>query len=159
MCFNGILVVVRYAAALARSREQSLRAERAARIAGTRKLASGIIKVNDVFETMLAATDLTGQNCAETEKVLEGVRMTYGLQLKALSAEGITSMESDNLVGTPFDPNEHEAIAVVPSNGEAPPNTIHEVLKTGYYITTGEQVQLLRAASVVVTGEPAGTSN
>jgi molecular chaperone GrpE (heat shock protein) len=68
-------------------------------------------------------------------------------------------MESDSLVGTPFDPNEHEAIAVVPSNGEAPPNTIHEVLKTGYHITSGEQVQLLRAASVVVTGEPAGTSN
>ena len=53
--------------------------------------------------------------------------------------------------GEPFDPQRHEAMAMVPSP-TAEPNSVIEVLQPGYLLNG----RLIRAAKVVVAKAPAG---
>jgi molecular chaperone GrpE len=71
----------------------------------------------------------------------QGVELIYRELTRLLEAEGVTRLE---IVGQPFRPSLHEAIATAPADVE--PNTIIEEVEAGYRI--GDE--LLRPARVVV---------
>jgi molecular chaperone GrpE len=59
-------------------------------------------------------------------------------------------IEQVNPVGEPFDPQRHEAMAMVPSP-HAEPNSVLDVMQKGYLLNG----RLVRAAMVVVSKAPA----
>jgi molecular chaperone GrpE len=86
------------------------------------------------------------QNGATVESVLEGVGMVERQLRSVLDQQGLTAIPA---VGAYFDPEIHEAIAVVETN-EFPDGTIIEELEKGFKL--GERV--LRPAKVRVTKYP-----
>ncbi len=79
---------------------------------------------------------------ADTQSVLEGVRMIYN-QLKAiLEKEGLKAIEAK---GQPFDPRYHEAVSMVES--ALPAGVVVEEYETGYLFKD----KLLRPAKVAVS--------
>ncbi|MFD2191936.1 nucleotide exchange factor GrpE [Pistricoccus aurantiacus] len=73
----------------------------------------------------------------------EGVSMTLKMQLDALKKFGVEVVDPQ---GEPFDPQYHEAMAMVP-NPELDPNTVMEVIQKGYLLND----RLVRPAMVVVS--------
>jgi molecular chaperone GrpE len=73
----------------------------------------------------------------------EGVSMTLKMQLDALAKSGVESIEPQ---GEPFDPQVHEAMAMVP-NPELESNTVMEVMQKGYLLNG----RLVRPAMVIVS--------
>ncbi|MBE0463452.1 MAG: nucleotide exchange factor GrpE [Halomonadaceae bacterium] len=73
----------------------------------------------------------------------EGVSMTLKMQLDVLNRFGVESIEPQ---GEPFDPQVHEAMAMVP-NPELEPNTVMDVMQKGYLLNG----RLVRPAMVVVS--------
>ena len=73
----------------------------------------------------------------------EGVSMTLKMQLDALRKFGVEVVDPQ---GEPFDPQYHEAMAMVP-NPELDPNTVMEVIQKGYLLND----RLVRPAMVVVS--------
>lgn len=84
-----------------------------------------------------------GENEANAQDLLEGVRMTLKGFLDTLSKFGCTSFES---VGKPFDPNYHEAMMQEESS-EHPENTVLREFQKGYKLRD----RLIRPAMVVVS--------
>ena len=78
-----------------------------------------------------------------TEAHREGVAMTLKMQRDVLSKFGVEILEP---AGEPFDPQFHEAMAMVP-NPELDPNTVMEVFQKGYLLNG----RLVRPAMVVVS--------
>lgn len=74
--------------------------------------------------------------------LLEGVTLSRRLFLDTLSKSGIEIVDP---VGEPFDPDYHEAVSMVDSDG-AEPNSVVHVLQKGYMLNG----RLLRAAMVTV---------
>ncbi|HSP58613.1 MAG TPA: nucleotide exchange factor GrpE [Halomonas sp.] len=73
----------------------------------------------------------------------EGVSMTLKLQLDVLGKFGVETVEPH---GEPFDPQYHEAIAMVP-NPDLEPNSVMDVMQKGYLLNG----RLVRPAMVVVS--------
>jgi molecular chaperone GrpE len=73
----------------------------------------------------------------------EGVSMTLKLQLDVLGKFGVEAVEPH---GEPFDPQYHEAMAMVP-NPDLEPNSVMEVMQKGYLLNG----RLVRPAMVVVS--------
>ncbi|MCP1313938.1 MULTISPECIES: nucleotide exchange factor GrpE [unclassified Halomonas] len=73
----------------------------------------------------------------------EGVSMTLKMQLDVLQKFGVESVEPH---GEPFDPQVHEAMAMVP-NPDLEPNTVMDVMQKGYLLNG----RLVRPAMVVVS--------
>lgn len=73
----------------------------------------------------------------------EGVSMTLKMQLDVLNKFGVESVETH---GEPFDPQVHEAMAMVP-NPDLDPNTVMDVMQKGYLLNG----RLVRPAMVVVS--------
>jgi molecular chaperone GrpE len=84
-----------------------------------------------------------GEDDADLNSVLDGVRMTLKSFGDVLARHGCSSFES---VGEAFDPNFHEALMQQPS-GEHPDRTILQEFQKGYKLRD----RLLRPASVVVS--------
>jgi len=78
-----------------------------------------------------------------TEAHREGVAMTLKMQQDVLAKFGVEILEP---AGEPFDPQFHEAMAMVP-NPELDPNTVMEVFQKGYLLNG----RLVRPAMVVVS--------
>jgi molecular chaperone GrpE len=78
-----------------------------------------------------------------TEAHREGVSMTLKMQQDVLAKFGVEVVEP---AGEPFDPQYHEAMAMVP-NPELDPNTVMEVIQKGYLLNG----RLMRPAMVVVS--------
>lgn len=98
--------------------------------------AESLLPVRDSLEAATAIPDATN------EQLLEGVHAT--LRLLAQTMERNRVVEVNPPVGTRFDPHQHQAITVVPSEQEA--NTIVAVLQKGYLIAD----RVLRPALVTV---------
>ena len=77
---------------------------------------------------------------AGSAKIVEGVRSTHAQLLETLSRDGFAPIEA---VGAPFDPALHEAISVIPGEGE---QVVDQVVRKGYMM--GGRV--LRPSLVVV---------
>jgi len=78
--------------------------------------------------------------------IAEGVELSLRMFLGVMSKAGI---EQVNPVGEPFDPQRHEAMAMVPSP-HAEPNSVMDVMQKGYLLNG----RLVRAAMVVVSKAP-----
>lgn len=116
-------------------RRRVAREHEAARREGRRAALLPLLPVLDTLERALAAG-------STDPDFYEGVAATRRLFISALREAGVEPVES---VGRPFDPNLHEAVATVPSDGVAPGTVAREV-RRGWRL--GDE--LLRPAQVVV---------
>ena len=81
--------------------------------------------------------------------LIEGVELSLKLFLGVLSQAGINQIDP---LGEPFDPQYHEAMAIL-ENPAAEPNSVLEVMQKGYALNG----RLIRAAKVVVSKAPASS--
>lgn len=107
---------------------------------GNERLLAAILPFLDNLERALAQSEATGAAGA----LVSGVRMTYERLLADLRKFGLEQVEA---VGKPFDPNLHEAVGVVPWEGE-PEGTVLAENRKGYLLNG----RLLRPAQVTVAG-------
>jgi molecular chaperone GrpE len=98
--------------------------------------AESLLPVKDSLEAAIAIPNAT------PEQLLEGVHATLRLLVAALERNRV--LEIDPQAGTKFDPHQHQAISVVPSDQDA--NTVVTVLQKGYLIAD----RVLRPALVTV---------
>ncbi len=98
--------------------------------------AESLLPVADSLEAGLAIKDVT------LEQIREGSEATLRQLLAALERNKVIGINP--AVGAKFDPHQHQAISVVPSEQEA--NTVVSVLQKGYSIAD----RVLRPALVMV---------
>ena len=85
-----------------------------------------------VIESLLPALDsidaaIAIEASTDTEvKMLEGMRSTHSQLLEALKRDGFAAIDA---VGTPFDPALHEAISVIPGEGQ---EVVDQEVRKGY---------------------------
>ncbi len=58
--------------------------------------------------------------------MIEGMRSTHAQLLETLSRDGFSPIDA---VGTPFDPSIHEAVSVIPGEGE---QVVDQEVRKGY---------------------------
>ena len=80
------------------------------------------------------------------DAVKEGVEMTLKMFISTLNKFNVEQIDP---VGTPFDPQFHEAMSMVP-NPDAEPNTVIAVMQKGYLLNG----RLVRPAMVMVAKAP-----
>jgi molecular chaperone GrpE len=109
------------------------------------KFAAELLPVLDSLEKAVevARQAETGEAAAIAEGVELSLRMFQGVLGKA-------GIEPIDPLGEPFDPQRHEAMAMVP-NPAAEPNSVLDVMQKGYLLNG----RLVRAAMVVVSKAPA----
>jgi len=96
-----------------------------------------LLPVLDSLEAGLAIKDAT------LEQIREGSQATLRQLIAALERNKVIAV--DPAAGAKFDPHQHQAISVVPSEQEA--NTVVTVLQKGYLIAE----RVLRPALVTVS--------
>ena len=101
------------------------------------KFAGDLLAVKDSLEAALA-TDAS----ASLESLKSGVELTLKQLIGVFDRHGVAEV---NPAGQKFDPNLHQAIAVV--DGEGGPNSVAQVLQKGYCLND----RVLRPAMVMVT--------
>lgn len=97
-----------------------------------------LLPVVDSLEKALEAME---EGASDSHR--EGVAMTLKMQIDVLGKFGVEVIEPE---GEPFNPQYHEAMAMVP-NPEMEPNTVMEVMQKGYLLNG----RLVRPAMVVVS--------
>lgn len=110
---------------------------------GLEKFASELLGVRDSLELGL---DSANGEAATVEKVREGMELTLKQLAGAMDKFGIRQIDP---AGLPFDPEQHEAVAMVPK-ADVDPNTVVDVMQRGYALNE----RLLRAAMVTVAKAP-----
>lgn len=99
----------------------------------------GLLPIVDDFERGLAAAATSNDASA----VKEGMELIYNKLVKYLQANGVKAIES---TGAVFDPEEHEAIAMVPVPDEESKGKVIDTLTKGYKLND----KVLRHAKVAV---------
>ena len=102
------------------------------------KALKGILPVVDDFERGLDAIKDTS-----AEAVKEGMRLIYNKFVKYLADNGVKDMQS---TGADFDPDMHEAVAMVPAENDAEKGKVKDTVLKGYMLND----KVLRHAKVVV---------
>ncbi|MGF1632855.1 MAG: nucleotide exchange factor GrpE [Phycisphaerae bacterium] len=103
------------------------------------ELIRAILPVIDNFERGLAVDPAT----ASTESILQGLQGVHDQMLEVLARQGVERVSPE--AGTPFDPNEMEALMQESAEGE--PNHVTRVFQPGYKING----RPLRPAQVAVS--------
>lgn len=109
-----------------------------------------------VFENLLPVVDnferalISSKKATDVQQVLTGVELIYRQMQDFLTKSGVAPMEA---VGTPFDPNLHEAIAQLETT-TAPDQTVLAEIQKGYYLSG----KVLRHAMVQVASNPHGAA-
>ncbi|GMQ93218.1 MAG: hypothetical protein BMS9Abin12_0695 [Acidimicrobiia bacterium] len=99
-----------------------------------------------VIESLLPALDsldaaIATEATTDTElRMLDGMKSTHSQILEALRADGFTPIDA---VGAPFDPALHEAISVIPGEGD---QVVDQEVRKGYVMSG----RVIRPALVVV---------
>lgn len=101
-----------------------------------------LVPVRDSLELGLAAISET----ADVAKLREGVELTLKQLATAMEKFGVREIDP---LGAKFDPNEHEAMAMLPTD-QAEPNTVAQVIRKGYALNE----RLIRPAKVIVAQAP-----
>jgi len=101
-----------------------------------------LLPVRDSLEMGLAAAS----DAVDVAKLREGVDLTLKQLTAAMSKFGADEI---NPTGARFDPNQHEAMAMVPTD-QAEPNTVIQVVQKGYVLNE----RLIRPAKVIVAQGP-----
>lgn len=99
----------------------------------------GLLPIVDDFERGLEAT----KNADNPDAIREGMELIYNKLVKYLAQNGVKAMES---TGADFDPEAHEAIAMVPAADESQKGKVIDTPTKGYTIND----KVLRHAKVVV---------
>tara|TARA_B100001989_G_scaffold235870_1_gene197416 strand:+ start:432 stop:1040 length:609 start_codon:yes stop_codon:yes gene_type:complete len=102
------------------------------------KLLSDLLPVIDSLEKAVEAAKTT----ENPDSMAEGIRLSLKLFVSTLEKAGIAIVDP---LGEPFDPQLHEAMAMVP-NPDAEQNSVMDVMQRGYTLNG----RLVRAAKVVV---------
>jgi molecular chaperone GrpE len=101
-----------------------------------------------VIDSLEKAVDIARRaEGTEAGAIAEGVELSLRLFVGALAKVGVAQIDP---MGAPFDPQQHEAMAMVP-NPHAEPNSVMDVMQKGYLLNG----RLVRAAKVVVSKAPA----
>ena len=101
--------------------------------------------LNDLFP-VLDSLEKAVETANQTEgagAIAEGVELSLKMFLATLEKSGVVQIDP---LGEPFDPQHHEAMAMVP-NPDAEPNSVMDVMQKGYVLNE----RLVRAAKVIVT--------
>lgn len=106
------------------------------------KFVKELLPVADSLEKAVESTE--GQeNAGElVASIREGVEMTLNLFMNSIKKFNVEQL---NPVGEPFDPNQHEAMSMVPAP-DAEPNSVVAVVQKGYLLNG----RVVRPAMVVV---------
>ncbi len=102
------------------------------------KLLSDLLPVVDSLEKAEEAAKTTDN----ADSMAEGISLSLKLFVSTLERSGIAIVDP---LGEPFDPQLHEAMAMVPKP-DAEPNSVMDVMQRGYTLNG----RLVRAAKVVV---------
>lgn len=103
------------------------------------KAMEGLLPIVDDFERGLDAI----KNTSDAESVKQGMEIIYTKLVKYLEKNGVKAIESN---GKPFDPEVHEAIAMVPAEDESKKGVVIDTPTKGYMIND----KVLRHSKVVV---------
>ena len=103
------------------------------------KALKGILPVVDDFERGLDAI----KDTSDAEAVKEGMRLIYNKFVKYLADNGVKDMQS---TGADFDPDMHEAVAMIPAENDAEKGKVKDTVLKGYMLN----YKVLRHAKVVV---------
>ncbi len=112
------------------------------------KFAADLLPVVDSLEKAVDAADGLEADADGVKAVGEGVSLSMKLFVDTLKKHGLEQIDP---LGEPFDPQHHEAMAMV-ENPDAEPNSVMDVMQKGYVLNG----RLVRAAMVVVAKAPAG---
>ena len=104
------------------------------------KFTGDLLPVLDSLEKAIEAG--RGGVAQGANALTEGVELSLKLFLSVLEKTGVMQLDP---LGEPFDPQVHEAIAMVP-NPNSEPNSVMEVMQKGYTLNG----RVVRAAKVVV---------
>ncbi len=127
-------------------RKRMARENAAAKDRGVGSVAKELLPALDHLEHALKAASTSTASSSASESGHEDVVKGFALvRDEIVAALGRAGIESFSPQGEPFDPNEHEAMAVQPSEG-AESGTVIEVYQQGYRLNG----QVLRPARVVV---------
>ncbi|MEX2151139.1 MAG: nucleotide exchange factor GrpE [Steroidobacteraceae bacterium] len=133
--------LLRAAAEMDNVRKRAAREIDAARQYGIERFAGELLPVADSLVLGLeSAPD------ADPATLRQGQDATLRLLLKAFERAGLTELDP---AGQPFDPGQHEAMAMRPSV-EHPPHTVLQVIQRGWLLNG----RLLRPARVIVSTAP-----
>ena len=134
------------------TRRRAEREKQDASLYAISKFARDMLGVADNFARAIEACPPDARESAspQLKAVIEGVEATDRQLLATLERHGIKQIETAN---AKFDPNLHQAIAEVPSQGK-PAGAIVDVVQAGYVI--GER--LLRPAMVTVARNDGGAA-
>lgn len=105
------------------------------------KFAGELLPVLDSIEKAVEAAGALTEG-EDTKAMAEGVSLCHRLFLDTFGKVGITPIDPH---GEPFDPEQHQAMAMIEAP-DAAPNSVVDVLQKGYSLNG----RLLRAAMVVV---------
>lgn len=131
---------VRLLAEMDNQRKRAARDVDTARKFGVEKLLNDLMPVCDGLEMGL------NQGGSDPAKLREGMELTLKLLLKAAESHGLQRL---NPVGEPFNPEWHQAMAMVPT-GNKPAGTVIDVYQAGYRL----HERLIRPAMVTVAADP-----
>ncbi|MDA9256657.1 nucleotide exchange factor GrpE, partial [Pseudomonadales bacterium] len=105
------------------------------------KLLADLFPVVDSMEKAIETAE-NSEPGEGTKAIVEGVSLSLKLFVDTLAKAGVEQIDP---LGQPFDPQLHEAMAMVP-NPDAEPNTVMDVMQKGYVLNG----RLTRAAKVIV---------
>ena len=134
--------MLRSAAEVENIRRRSARDVEKAHKFALEKFANELLPVVDSLEKAIEASGDVGAEGARA--LAEGVELSLKLFVGVLEKSGVVQIDP---LGEPFDPQLHEAMAMVP-NPDAEPNSVMDVMQNGYSLNG----RLVRAAKVVVSG-------
>lgn len=106
---------------------------------GAENAMKGILPIVDDFERGLDAV----KDSTDAEAVKEGMTLIYNKFIKYLEQNGVKVMETN---GADFDPDNHEAVAMIPADSDEKRNKIIDTVVKGYVMNG----KVIRHAKVVV---------
>lgn len=106
------------------------------------KFVKELLPVADSLEKAVESTENTEDSGELVGSIREGMEMTLNLFLKSLEKFNVQQINPE---GEPFDPQQHEAMSMVPAP-DAEPNSVVSVVQKGYLLNE----RVVRPAMVVV---------
>ena len=113
---------------------------------GVERLVQNLLPVMNSLEKAIETSEQA--QTPEDDPQLEGLRLCLKLFSEVLEKEGIVVVDP---LGTPFDPNLHEALSLI-ENPDLEPNSVMAVIQKGYQL----HERLVRPAMVMVSKAPEG---
>ena len=110
------------------------------------KFSADLLPVLDSLEKAVDVAGASDQQDTNLQAISEGVSLSLKLFVDTVAKHGLSL---DDPLGEPFDPQRHEAIAMVP-NPDAEPGSVMDVMQKGYLLND----RVVRAAKVVVVAQP-----